>query len=503
MFGIYSLSPCILPKLQNINSQKQVSKLHSVSKALGKITQNTTAYEIKSKFKINDALIPPKSLVIAVPGMWSSKSTITPFARYLKQEGHDVYVFAIPHVKWAQRMNQGSKWLSNKIDDVRIVETQRKLFFIQSQLSKLEQNDQKITWIKEYFNLDNSKLANKLVEQIFDLLTNSNFVNKIQALRSNNDSYSKSTDEKLSSMLQYYKKTFASNINQDFDSDLFSKKVINQIFDVIAPRVVLVGHSLGGAVALQSLQRASEPKNNYKDEIAMIVGLGSPFCGASVPSRYKLLSPILYSLFYTIHQLNPFSKTITTMQKTDLPVDTTVVSLANPRDGLVSVENSKLNCDGNVQIQLTPKEADMTSLMHDNEYQGVVVKWLQSVRMSTYNKLSEMGWEALKGVRHHCGFLDPQYFDSYYSEQGEINNQIFKGPNFIQYLKSLLNRNNNEALQKQVLMKMIDTMGDKDVQANEYIKLIPELEKLVALPLPFNNSSNKLSQVILNELKRK
>ncbi len=503
MFGIYSLSPCVLPKPQNINSQKQISKLHAVSKALGKITQNTSAYEIKSKFKINDALIPPKSLVIAVPGMWSSKSTITPFARYLKQEGHDVYVFAIPHVKWAQRMNQGSKWLSNKIDDVRIVETQQKLFFIQSQLSKLEKNDQKIIWIKKHFNLDNSKVANKLAEQIFDLLINQKFIDEVHALRSNNDSYSKSTDENLSSVLMSYKKTFASNIKQDFNSDLLSKKVTNQIFDVMAPRVVLVGHSLGGAVGLQCLQRASEPKNNYKDEISMIIGLGSPFCGAPVPSRYKLLSPILYSLFYTIHQLNPFSKTITTMQKTDLPVDTTVLSLANPKDGLVSVENSKLNCDGNLQIQLTPKEADMTSLMHDNEYQSGIVNWLQSVRMSNYNKLSEMGWEALKGVRYHCGFLDPQHFDSYYSEQGEINDQVFKSSNSIQHLKKLLNPNNNETLQKQILMKMIDAMGDKDVQADEYIYLVPELEDLASTNLPCNNSSNKLSQIILNELNRK
>jgi hypothetical protein len=127
-------------------------------------------------------------------------------------------------------------------------------------------------------------------------------------------------------------------------SDLVLRKTVNRVMDMLAPRVITLGHSLGGIVNILALQQD-------RHDIAMAIGLGSPFHGVNVPPPafnfigrpvVKFLEPHLGKIVPAIPDITRGSAIIKAIQNNGIPIGTTAISVTTHGDALVPFRDALL-----------------------------------------------------------------------------------------------------------------------------------------------------------------
>ncbi len=127
-------------------------------------------------------------------------------------------------------------------------------------------------------------------------------------------------------------------VNIDYSTDIPMAVVLDEIADRMAsdPDITIVGHSLGGVLAVALSQRCSN--------VRQVVTMGAPFGGSNIASVMRWLSPHSF-----MNDIYPQSRLITGIHNKALtiPVFSIVTTggrsplIPEPNDGVVSVASQK------------------------------------------------------------------------------------------------------------------------------------------------------------------
>ncbi len=466
-------------------------------------------------------IIPPGSLVVAVPGMFGPKASVEPLADYLARQGHEAHAVMVPGIGTAQRMRHSTDWLGSKIDNLRTEAAQRNVRTLVHRLAKQNAEAQR-ELIRQHFGLDDSGLATEVAEAVRDLLVGkgSRFARHIQQLDPEagfGHMRPKAPYERLSTVLIQARLQLLEALSPAVHAaglsvaqqEMTLTKIVNRVLDTLAPRVVLVGHSLGGVISAKT-------QMDHLDDVALSISLGSPLNGTEeVPPSLKLLEKLVLPpfrpafrkavrsllgiYFPAIEQMNARSKSVAKLQQYGMPLDSTAVSVANPRDGLVTEANARYNeaLPGRLNITVSPLEAQV---------EGLLEEWHQALlKLMALNPLLRLGHgvaketEAYKGLSHHCGLV--QHHETYWPCEGDMLRQVFDDPGQAPTrIRRLLHPQNNEAVRERVLALMADRLDDNPGLAAVYQPLRSDLEALTGQPLPFRDNVARRAQALLQQL---
>ena len=311
------------------------------------------------------ALLPPESVVVLVPGMGAPATSMRPLETCFKSQGHRTHILEIPQIRIAGNLTDATQSLARQIENIRIEESRPRLQALSQQLSQTPDPNARRALLKKTFALDDSALGQKTLAAAESLLTGTDFMPRVLSM-SGQPVYLQATRQwlaklppemrqsaeqtltvtldhlddwrwmpqasPLSSALTNYRQLFQQQLNMA--NPEVREKITNHVFDALVPRVVLVGHSLGGAVGLKALQDKPEGDNPILESLS----LSSPVHGVgAVP---QLPQPL--ETFY-LAQLAENSPIVQGMQHKPLPLDTAAVSICNPKDGTVKAGDTQLN----------------------------------------------------------------------------------------------------------------------------------------------------------------
>lgn len=466
-------------------------------------------------------IIPPGSLVVTVPGMFGPKASVEPLKEYLAGQGHEAHSVLVPGIGTAQLMRHSTDWLSSKIDNLRTQAAQRNLRALMRQMKGQDPQAQRDI-LRRHFGLDDSALATAVVDAVHHLLLDkdSRFVRNVQHLnpeagfghmlpKAHYERLSKVLSEAQVQLFDALSPAVHADGNAVARQELALVKIVNRVLDTLAPRVVLVGHSLGGVISAKT-------QMDDLDDVALSISLGSPLNGTEEvppslrmleklvlppfrPAYRKALRGLLGVYFPAIEQMNARSRSVKKLQQQDMPPDTSAVSVANPLDGLVTETNARHNeaLPGRLNITVTPREAQV---------EGLLEEWHQALlKLLSLNPFLRLGHglaketEAYKGLSHHCGLV--QHHETYWPCDGDMLRQVFDDPAHApERIRRLLHPQNNEAVRERVLALMADRLDDHPELAAVYQPLRPDLEALTGQPLPFRNSVAERAEALLARL---
>ena len=464
-------------------------------------------------------VIPPRSLVLTVPGMFGPKASVEELRDYLASAGHNAHATFVPGIGTAQNMRDSTNWLSSKIDNLRTNAAQQNMTDLMQALKGKKPEAQKKI-IQKWFQLDDSALGKKIVDVAHTMLVgDSRFANELTQLNPNANfihKYPKGEASRLSSLLKSAREQLTEQLAEDFyeaGSDIGVQndaliKTVNRLLDTIAPRVVLVGHSLGGCISAKTLQ-------DSHDDIGLVISLGSPVNGTEevppslgfmekpFPGLLKgpgttIIRKTIETLFPAVGQMHKPSKTVAALQERAMPFDTTVISVANPEDGLVTPENARYNEDrpNTLNITVSPLLAEVENLIGD--WQQFILKLYSKLPVVHFTrKLMEKTGSYL-GLSHHCGLV--QNYENYWPSNGDMMTRVFDGKNAPERLGRLLNGDNNDAVRARVLDLMADRVENDPEAQKTYKALKPVLQQMAANPLPFTDSCAVKAQDLLDQL---
>lgn len=465
-------------------------------------------------------VIPPHSLVVTVPGMFGPKASVEPLAEYLGKQGHNAHSVLVPGIGTAQLSRHSVDWLTSRIDNIRTGVAQENVDVLSRILKGKDAARQKET-LRRFFGLDESRLADAVLEAIADVLTDPDgrFMQDVRALNPQAGfahMLPKAPHERLSRILKRTRTELCERLSPAFhqqsasvaDNEAALNKTVNKILDTLAPRVYLVGHSLGGFISTKALM-------DDVDDVAMTLALGSPVAGTEEvppslawiekailppfrPMYRKAVRKVLGFYFPAIEQMNATSKSVQKLQNTGLPYDTTAVSVANPLDGLVTPRNARLNdgLPGKLNLTVTPLEAQIEDLV--GAWEQFI---LQLAKLNPFVSIpgKVLGQtEAAKGFSHHCGLV--QNHDAYWPCDGDMLNEVFESDEAVSRIRTLLHPQNTEAVRERVLELLADRLEDKPELARHYRPLRADLESLTHQRLPFADGVAARAEALLQQL---
>ena len=300
-------------------------------------------------------------------------------------------------------------------------------------------------------------------------------------------------------------------------------KIINRVFDAFAPRMFLIGHSQGGLVALRAMQlgmRRVGVKNSrflYSPRsgrvhryspVALAIGLAAPFDGIdrSPPAfdggrgralREDSLPAFVKKCMPGVGQMLHGSRFLETVRGAFIPFDCTAISIANPGDGVVPLDGTRLPV------------GDFKN-MHNLDVGSSCGFDVADISPRVFRPAFEF-WPALgfrkllnedarfEGLRQHCSFL-VDLGENWDVDKGEIVRQIFAGESGQGIFDEMMYEVNFDGVREQLMANLLYRLRASNVEERRHLAwMTPRLRHMIREErLPFLNSIDKRAALALN-----
>lgn len=422
----------------------------------------------------------PKGIhYVTQAGLFAGKSTIEHITRFLGEHS-SVTPIVNPMILFARNMQEAKTWFSKKVDSIRKRLAQSRLRSITKELSSRKEISDRKQWVKRYFSLKERSDLSPLVERyVLNLLDKglSRFTQQVFGI-------GMGIGGQLSEILTDYQENLLTELDNACltSGDLHQRKICNGVFDMLTPRVaVLGGHSQGGLTALQSLQE----ENN---DIAMVLGWGMPTNGVN-PDRVPA-SWLLKKVCPMIGELITGSPELMKAQNSPCPFDTTIVAIdsKDQKDGVILPNNLSPNILNAHYVEVGPRRASATTILGGIQtpigYLLDYPPWFLKAR-------------AERNL-YHFSYLDEKHIPYFFSEEeGSLVYEFAIGGNAIKNAIRLLHPSNYGGLQSGYLQWLLEKIKSREIDY-DFSCIKPRLEELSSLPLPFKGSEHELAQEVFS-----
>lgn len=225
--------------------------------------------------------------VVIVHGTMSTEKSFTKYLDAAVETGHPAELTTYMTVKEGEELQKSAALISKNINNSRIDTANKHM----GQLNKIKDDPEAL---KEYFNMDSDLYGNydKKADKVFSAIPG--VIEKMDKLlkmdrKELEETFSGRTKEIEKELAKEIKKTgFTQGRN---NPDVICGKIAGEIMDTIAPKAVLVGHSMGGFLAYTM---ALNPKEKIRDGneftydggngVSTVITLSSPVkSGVAVP----------------------------------------------------------------------------------------------------------------------------------------------------------------------------------------------------------------------------
>ncbi len=388
--------------------------------------------------------------------------------------------------------------------------------------------------VREIFSLDESTLAQQIAKAIAEARFLERLAEASEAIPETRVASltSAKTAEHFEWLEARFRKELASflpdyevdaeGIRREIEDDR-ALKIINRIFDGFAPRMILIGHSQGGLVALRAMQlgmRQVRVKDRRRflysprsgrvhrySAVALAVGLGAPFDGiARSPSIMEGVPgdaldestlPALVRYFMPgVGQMLHGSRFLKEVRGAFIPFDCSAISIANPRDGLVPLEGTRLPVGDfknmhNLEVASSGR-FDVADIAPE-VFRPTLDRWPATSIRALMNEA-----ERFEGLREHCSFL-VDLGENWDVDQGEIVRQIFAGESGQGLFDEMMFEVNFDGLREQLMANLLYRLRTSDeAERSRLAWMTPRLRQLIEEErLPFHNSLDKRAAVAL------
>lgn len=464
-------------------------------------------------------IVPDRENIFFVPGMGSPKKSVAPLAEYFERVAlpDRTQVVRISTISQAQTLRKSVDGLSQHILQERLTQSQARFLALQQALRHAKPTDQaQVEAVRGFLSLDGSPQATRLAEAVHRLMTQTRLPEQlIQATPDPLGEKGRVLEEAYAYLVEQLPFTKQPDSPLSMDEQLaYYEKPIVQVFDKLAPRITLIGHSLGGIVGFKTLLE------NHRNDVNLVISLGSPLAGTTEvpdamrhitldplpgpfrPLARKAVLPFIDMFFKAVPQLRKGSHSIEKLQNTPQPVDTTAISVANPKDGLVSEQDSYHNLDfpGRINLTVSPLPAKSLIGMLDESTEWFSRNTPIDFFTHSLARLTPFVGKFVEGMLHHCGLVEN--WDAYWSDQGQMNRLLFDGVDSTTRIRRLLHPQNYEGVRTEVLTTMLKKLSGPQARhyRDTYRPLKADLQAVAAQPLPFANSADKLAQRVLDQL---
>lgn len=507
--------------------------------------------------------IPPKSLVVLVPGMCSPAESMRSLWAYLNARGHSAYILESPFNIRAGSALASTDWLTHGIDRIRLAEGSKRYITLLAQMEALP-HEERVQFLCQKLKLQPNELGEATARAALGLMftkssnyrQESDFTKIVLRLRKLRQDLggtlpSETAHKQLYSLTAIVRNqlrwellpVFMKSATQIQPDELEARhkaleKTVDHIIDGIAPRVVLVGHSMGGFVSMLTLFEQMQ-------DTAMVVGLSAPGENGTdpIPTGLNILKQLPVSLQHKGRELLEMvapgirhmlggSPEADKLKADHQPFNTTIFAVGMPGqyDGLVGEQNFRMNdaLPGRINVVVTPKQANIIEMAsHPMSQLNQLLR-----KNPVYAYLGDLLFRCsdfLTGIAYHCGLT--QYHEQYWAQNGDILRGIFEAPKkeskaserpaydyqhgkadyaeAIRQIRRLIDPVNYEAERVHILNVLQDNLTDaqKEKSPAEYNSLLrayqplcPALREISQERQPLRNGVAEKAKAILDML---
>ncbi len=517
--------------------------------------------------------IPPESLVLVVPGMAAPSEAMTPLNRYFQERGHQTKVLPSPASLLEGNIVASVEWLAPNIDEFRLREFSDRYVKWVDELAALPKSVRRES-LRRKLQLDHSAQGKAVSQAALDMMFDGNRETdytalvraykdprqpeKIESKPSRRGFKGPATDKKsyldlarLERQVSFDALTTMAreNLSQRLwplflgsahsGKDPASQwetlnKTVDHVMDQIAPRVVVVGHSMGGFVGMLTLF-------SQRKDISMVVGLSSPGENgidefpSGTAELIKQLPPDsgqktrdwLVSKAPAINHMTSGSLQTRKLKANHQPFNSTImaVGMAGDIDGLVGERNFRLNdaLPGRVNLTVTPMKAEVLTMNSEKlgQFHELAKQWNPIYRWVCEQTVDRS--VLLQSIAYHSGLV--QFQDQYWSRNGDMIRAILEAPKndqgapdyqngkpdypeAIRQIRRVLHRQNSEAVRAHFLDLMLDyfqdTQESQSPQAyrellKAYQPIVPDLAEMAQEKQPIENGVRDKAQRLLRQ----
>ncbi|GEM_PF-6813859 len=424
----------------------------------------------------NNPFLPKGVPYVTQAGLFAGRSSISHITRFLREHS-SVTPLVNPMILFARNMQAAENWFSGRIDSVRKQIAKSRLRVVAKELESKKEVSDKRYWVREFCSLKDASDLSLFVEKyVLNLLDRkvSGFLPWIFRSGSGN---------RLSGILTDYRENLLDELGSTgLTSDHIQRgKIANRVFDLLTPRVAVIGHSQGGLTALQSMQEGN-------NDISIVLGWGMPTNGVNperipVPWLLKRVCPM-------VGELMAGSPELIKAKTTPCPLDTTVIAidLKDRKDDVILPNSLSPDIPNAHHIEVGPKKAKAANV-------------LRGFQTPIGFLLDHPPWflrQRAERNRYHFSYLDVRHVPYFFSEEkGSLAFEFGMGQNAVGNVRRLLHPSNNGVLQSNYLQWLLEKTKSREIDFS-LSDIKSELEELQKLPLPFKASEYELAQELSN-----
>ncbi|GEM_PF-6103868 len=483
------------------------------------------------------SILPKNYLVEFVAGTFGPASSGRGLMDHLESEENVRRVVTRTNVgiMAAQDLEENSR---RKLEDVQVTRAVKFKHTIGRVVDHLESSvsrpEDRPHVVREIFSLDDSPLAQEIALGIAESRFLERLAEEADAIPEPPVATLQATDThhvfdeierrfrtELASFLPEYE-VDESGRRQEIDDDK-ALKIINRIFDAFAPRMILIGHSQGGLVALRAMQLGMQ-QVRVKDKrrflysprsgrvhrfspVALAIGLGAPFDGieqspslvegvAAESLEDSTLPGFVRRFLPGVSQMLHGSGFLKRLRGAFIPFDCSAVSIANPKDGLVPLEGTRLPVGDfrnmhNLEVRSSGR-FDLADIAPEM-FRSMLDVWPASRLRSAFNEE-----DRFEGLREHCSFL-VDLGENWDVDKGEIVRRIFAGERAEGLFDEMMFEVNFDGLREQLMANLLYRLRTSEPDERQSLAwMAPRLRQMAREEvLPFHNSLDKRAALAL------
>ena len=490
---------------------------------------------------LRPSILPKNYLVEFIAGTFGPASSGRGLTSHLESEENVRKVVTRTNfrVMAAQDLEGSSKRKIEEVHHTRAIKFKHTMEFIADNvLNSVKRSQDRPHVIREVFYLDDSPLA----QQIADRVAETHFLERLaeESARISDCRFAgrrrTSTGRRFVDLEGRFRSEFASFIPESYTndegvrrsmSDDKALKIVNRVFDVLAPRMFLIGHSQGGLVALRAMQlgmRQVRVKDSRRflysprsgrvhrySPVALAIGLATPFDGIdTVPDFDKrsarglneeALPEFVKALMPGVGQMIHGSEFLKALRETFIPFDCSAISIANPKDGFVASDKARLpvgDFKNMHNLEVGSTGSFDVAAMAPGVFKPAFGHWPTRRLRELLNNDPRF-----EGMRQHCSFLVD--LDSNWDvDKGEIMRQVFSGEDGQGIFDEMMLQVNFGGVREQLMANLLYKLRAAEMDDRKKLGwLVPRLTHMVYKEkLPFLNSIDKRAALALNYIER-
>lgn len=432
--------------------------------------------------------LPESNFAVLVPGLFAPECSMQEVDGFLKNRlGLTSHPTRIRTNLTGRKFKQLAPLLKKRIDHYRAKATRKNMAALAPVLALPQ--DRQVDAIRQVFGLEDSAEGTQIAGiwrnvliSLYARKPDQPFIRKL---------FRRGGDQQLARSIASARAGLSEKLPARY-SPLQREKITNRLIEQLAPRAIVIGHSMGGVAAIKTLQLGlPETHDHGNRDIAMVVCLSSPVNGTpvSIPwadKRWRLRQ-VVEKLIPAIPDFDPVSEAIGKIQRSPVPGDVTVFSIANAEDDTVPLWGTHLPNLPNIHhFEVEPKPFKPEKLAPG--FIKPVLDTRPGKRFLEYFNRKT----ASRGFGNHAITL--LYNDRHMEE---IRVKLLAPDRMAAYLAP----ENNESFRHEVLGLLLKTIERDPARKSAYQALEPVLQKLSAKPLPFERDTAKLAARALALLK--